>query len=132
MLSARDRLWRTSKRDWLEPVGAGPKACHLRVCKRRASHTDWPNAAQTRRETRKWQRRSRRAEVFVSLPIVHRPAILASENPAQYRDHDADKDAGHQREIKSEIALLHGNVSGQAPYPAEPGRISPKQQPDQC
>lgn len=50
-----------------------------------------------------------------------------TENPADYREHNADENAGNERKVESEIPFLHGNVARQVSQPAEPNRKSPEQ-----
>jgi hypothetical protein len=59
-----------------------------------------------------------------------RPDLSASQDPAHQGEHNADENAGSERKIESEIALLDRNISWQVSEPAKPGWKFPKQQPD--
>jgi hypothetical protein len=57
----------------------------------------------------------------------HERGVSTSQDPAHQGEHNADENAGSERKVESEIALLDGNISGQVSQPAKPGWKFPKQ-----
>ena len=53
--------------------------------------------------------------------------VSASQDPAHQSEHNADENAGSERKVESEIALLDGNIAWQVSQPAKPGWKFPKQ-----
>jgi hypothetical protein len=62
----------------------------------------------------------------VSEKPLSRPDLSPSQNPPHYGKNNADENAGSERKVESEIALLDGNISWQVSEPAKPGGKFPK------
>jgi hypothetical protein len=58
--------------------------------------------------------------------LLSRPNLSPFQNPAHYGENNADENAGSERKVESEIALLDGNISWQVSEPAKPGWKFPK------
>ena len=59
--------------------------------------------------------------------LLPRPDLSPSQNPAHYGENNADENAGSERKIESEIALLDRNIAWQVSEPAKPSWKFPKQ-----
>src|SRR4029077_2410633 len=58
--------------------------------------------------------------------LLPRPDLSPSQNPAHYGENNADENAGSERKVESEIALLDRNISWQVSEPAKPCWKFPK------